>query len=237
MGWANLWAKAKENHERSMRAKWYGKAFMIGFIFAGAGAYNLYSDVDHYIHGKPATATLMAHLKLCTVEYQLIGGPERKEQLTCDVAEAFQKRAGSNKVRLSRDSVASVSFALDDGRTQLANVDDVGTYGLPIGTTVPVVYSPDNPADVRAKLSLATLKVPLVLLAIGLPFLLLTFAGPLGTAFRWAFPRRAVEAPGPFAVEMEASKRKDALLARQAADIYPSGTSKAPRASFGLRNQ
>src|SRR4051794_14637449 len=96
VGWANLWAKARENHERSSRAKWYGRTFMIGAIFAGAGAHNLYSDVDHYIHSRPATATLMAHLKLCTVEFQPIGEAERKEQLTCDVAEAFQKRVGSN---------------------------------------------------------------------------------------------------------------------------------------------
>jgi hypothetical protein len=65
----------------------------------------------------------MAHIKTCTVEYQRIGEPERKELLPCELAEAFQQRVGSNKVKLSREHIARVQFALPDGRMQEASVD------------------------------------------------------------------------------------------------------------------
>src|ERR1700740_1689998 len=106
VGWANLWAKAKENHARSTMVRWRTRTFVIGAIFAGAGGHSLYSDGNHQIHGRPATAMLMAHLKQCTVEYQRVGEQERKDQLPCELAEEFQRRVGSNKVKLSRDYVA-----------------------------------------------------------------------------------------------------------------------------------
>lgn len=163
--------------------------FMIGAIFAGAGGYGLYSDVRHYIHGKPATATLMEHIKQCTVEYQRIGEEKRKEQWPCELAEAFQQRAGWNKVKLDRDYIARVQFPLEDGRTQEANVDEISlrSQKLAIGATLPVTYAPDNPADVRSRMSWEVLKVPLSMLAIGIPFLalaLVPLAALLGGAFR-----------------------------------------------------
>jgi hypothetical protein len=242
VSWANLWAKAKANHARSTEARWRGKAFAIGAIFAGAGGYGLYSDVNHQIHGRPATATLIAHLKLCTVEYQRIGEQEQKEQLPCELAEAFQRRAGSNKVKLSRDHVARVQFSLEDGRTQEANADDIklGTYGLPIGTTLPVIHAPNDPADVRARMSWQTLKVPLILLAIGIPFLLLTFGVSLAGIFRWAFRSRAEETASATS-GLLVSGREDKLVlgspaAQKAFEMY-SKKATAPRPSFGMRNR
>ncbi len=240
MSWANLWAKAKANHARSTEARWRGKAFAIGAIFAGAGGYSLYSDVNHQIHGRPATATLAAHLKLCTVEYQRIGEQPRKEQLPCELAEEFQRRVGSNKVKLSRDSVARVKFSLEDGRTHEANADDIklGTYGLPVGTTLPVIYDANNPADVRARMSWQTLKVPLILLAIGIPFLLLTFGVSLAGIFRWAFRSRGEET---VSASSEPLGQGDKLVlgspaARKAFEMY-SKKDTAPRPSFGMRNR
>jgi hypothetical protein len=192
VSWAKLWAKAKENRARNKRIVRRGESFMIffmiGAIFAGAGGYNLYSDVRHQIHGKPATATLMEHIKQCTVEYQRIGEETRKEQWPCELAEEFQQRAGWNKVKLNRDYIARVRFPLEDGRTHEANVNEINlrSHKLAIGATLPVTYAPDNPADVRAKMSWETLKVPLIMLAIGIPFLalaLIPLAALLG-AFR-----------------------------------------------------
>jgi hypothetical protein len=247
VGWANLWAKAKENHARSRRVVWRTRTFVIGAIFAGAGGYGLYSDVTHQLHGRPATATLLAHTKLCTVEYQRIGEQERKEQLPCELAEEFQRRAGSNKVKLSRDYVARVQFSLADGRTQEANVDDIklGTYGLPIGTTLPVMYDANNPADVRARMSWKTLQVPLILLAIGLPFLVLCFGGPLAAVFRWAFRGReeeSVSAASEPLTSSEVSERKDKMVfgspaAQKAYEMYSPKANTAPRQTFGLRNR
>jgi hypothetical protein len=244
VSWANLWAKAKANHARSTEARWRGKAFAIGAIFAGAGGYGLYSDVSHQIHGRPATATLTAHLKLCTVEYQRIGEQERKEQLPCELAEAFQRQVGSNKVKLSRDHVARVQFLLEDGRTQEANVDDIklGTYGLPVGTTLPVIYAANDPADVRAKMSWKTLQVPLILLAIGIPFLVLSFGASLTAVFRWAFRGRGEEAVSAASGPLVSGGRNDKMVfgspaAQKAFEMYSRKAGPTPRPSFGTRNR
>jgi hypothetical protein len=70
VSWATFWANAKEH--------WRARVFIVGAIFVAAGGYALYSDVRHQIHGKPATATLMEHIKHCTAEYQRIGEEEAK---------------------------------------------------------------------------------------------------------------------------------------------------------------
>ena len=227
--------------------RWRTRTFVIGAIFAGAGGYNLYSDVNHQIHGRPATATLISHMNLCTVEYQRIGEQERRDQLPCELAEAFQRRVGSNKAKLSRDYVARVQFSLEDGRTHEANVDDIklGTYGLPIGTTLPVIYAANDPTDVRARVSWQTLQVPLILLAIGLPFLVLSSGASLTAVFRWT-PRgrqdeTASATSAPLASSTQLSGRKDKLVfgspaAREAFEKYSPKAGKTPR-SFGMRNQ
>jgi uncharacterized membrane protein len=46
---------------------WRGKAFVIGAMLAGTGGYNLYSDVSHQIRGRPAMATVKAHIEQCTL--------------------------------------------------------------------------------------------------------------------------------------------------------------------------
>lgn len=197
MNWANIFSKAKENHERSTTWAARGKVFMIGVIFAGAGGFGLYSDVTHHMHGKPATATLLEHLKQCTVEYQFIGEQERrKEQWPCEMAEEVLRLAGSKKIKVSHDYIARVRFQLEDGRTHEASVDDIklGTHRLAVGTTLPVVYAPDNPSDVRAKMSWDRLKISLILLAIGTPFLMLAFGIPLSVLYGWAFRGRASRA-------------------------------------------
>jgi hypothetical protein len=249
VSWTKLWAKAKENYARSRRLVWRSRAFMIGAIFTAAGGYGLYSDVSHQIHGRPATARLMAHIKQCIVEYQRIGEQKRKEQLPCELAEEFQRRVGSNKVKLSRDYIARVQFPLEDGRTHEANVDDVklGSYKLAIGATLPVIYAPDDPADVRAKMSWETLKVPLIMLAIGIPFLALSFGVPLAALFGWGFRGRREETEsatsGHLAPATQVSERRDSNmvqrnpLAQTAVNTYSRTTGTAPRTSFGMRNR
>ena len=246
MSWGSLWAKAWENHARSRRAAGYGRVFVIGAIFAGAGGTMLYSDVTHQIHGERTTATLMAHLKKCTVEYQKIGEQERKEQWPCELAEEFQRRIGANKVKLSRDGVARVEYRLADGRTQQAEVDDFkfGTSGLAIGTTVPAVYAVGNPTDVRPKMSWHTLKVPLILLAIGLPFLALLFYSLFGASLTSLFRGRREEPLSdssdhlPTSAQMsEWTDNSPIQRSRAAQAAYLSRAGAAPRTSFGTRNR
>jgi hypothetical protein len=247
VGWAELWEKGKENRARSWSIIARTRNFVGGAIFAGAGAFGLYSDTMHQLQGRPATATLMAHIKTCTVEYQRIGEPERKEQLPCELAEAFQQRVGSNKVKLSREHIARVQFALPDGRMQEASVDEfkLDSNKLAIGATLPVFYAPNNPADVRAVMSWQRIKIQLILLAIGLPFLWFGCGGSLGGLFGWAFRRRAEETVSAnsdhlIAAAAQAYERRDsnkAPAAPTAVATYARATGSAPRASFGLRNR
>ena len=236
MSW---FAKAKENHARSMRAIRHGRFFAFGAVLTLVGGYGLYSDVRHQIHGKPATATFMEHIKQCTVEYQRIGEPERKEQWPCELAEEFQKRVGSNKVKLSRDYIARVQFPLANGRTQESSVDEIklNSYKLAIGATLPVIYDPDNPADVRAVLSWERLRVGLIMLAIGVPCLALAFGVPFGALFGWAFRARASRTGDdstpdkqPTPTTIRASELRDGGNRRQ-------DTVVTPRPIFGMRNR
>jgi hypothetical protein len=250
VGWAELWEKGKENHARSWSVIARTRNFIIGAVFAGAGGFALYSDTMHQLHGTPATATLMAHIQECTVEYQRIGEQERKEKWPCELAEQFQKRVGSNKVKLSRDLIARVRFPLQDGRVQEASVDDIklGSTKLAIGATLPVIYAPDNPADVRAEMSWERLKVSLILLAIGLPFLWFGFGGSLAGLFGWAFRGREEETVYATSEHLAAaapqlSERRDSdtaprnPVAQTAVNTFSRPTGPTPRASFGLRNR
>jgi len=246
VGW---WAKARENYARSRRAVWRGRAFMLGAVLAGAGGYGLYSDLTHQMHGRPATATLLAHIKQCTVEYQRIGEQKRKEQLPCDLAEAFQQRVGSDKIKLTRDDLARVQFRLEDGRMQEARVDDfkLGSSRLAIGATLPVIYAPDNPGDVRAGMSWDTVKIQLILLVLGIPFLLLAFGVSLTAPFRRAFGGRGeatvMATSENLAPATQLSERASSNMAQgnpvavTAANTWPRTTGTAPRPSFGMRNR
>ena len=196
MGWAEFWAKRKESHARYLALRARTRYFVIGAIFAGAGGTNLYSDMMHQRTGSAATATLMEHIKECTVEYQRIGEQKRTETWPCDLADEFQQRVGRNKVEISRRFIARVQFPLADGRMHEASADDVklGSYTLAVGATLPVVYAPDNPADVRAAMSWEVLQVPLGLFAVGIVCLALAFRRTLVALIGWAFrTSRAVE--------------------------------------------
>jgi len=203
---------------------------MIGAILAAVGVGNLYSDTKHQINGKPATATLMEHIKQCTVEYQRVGEEKRNDKLPCDLAEEFQRRVGRDKIKISSDYIARVQFPLADGRTHETNVDDIklGTYELAVGTTLPVVYAPGNPGDVRAEMSWERVGVWLIVSAIGIAFLALALGGPLTALFGWAFGGRTLRAA-------------EAPLSAPSEHLAPTSAKtsefKAPRASFGMRNR
>jgi hypothetical protein len=128
----------------------------------------------------------MEHINQCTVQYQRVGEPKRKETWPCEEAEDFQRRIAPNKVEVSYHPIARVRFRLEDGRTHEANVAEVrlGTSKLAIGATLPVVYARDNPNDVRTPLTWAGIKYWLSVLGIGLGCLVLTCVGRLRALFR-----------------------------------------------------
>jgi uncharacterized protein DUF3592 len=243
VSWAERWAKAKENHARVGRLRAGTRVFVLGAILAGAGGTGLYSDAKHQSNGKPSTATLMEHIKECTMEYQRVGEEKRNEKWPCELAEELQRRVGKNKIKISADYFARVQFPLADGRTHEANVDDIklGTYSLAIGSTVPVFYAPDNPGDVRAKMSWEQVKIQLIMFVIGLACLALVFAGPLATLFGRAFGGRASRAgEETVSAPFSGSASRDTTpssFAQASADLtrQRAEAARAGGASFGLR--
>jgi hypothetical protein len=214
-----------------MMAAARGKTLMIGAILAGVCGASLYADTKHQINGKPATATLMEHIKECTMEYQRVGEEKRSEKWPCELAEELQRRVGKNKIKISNDYIARVQFPLADARMHEVNVDDIklGSYRLAIGSTLPVVYAPDNPGDVRAVMTWERLWPWLIAFAAGVGFLALALGGPLVSLFGWAFGGRTSRAreqtvPAPSEHPAPISPR------------VPTSTG-APRASFGTRTR
>lgn len=253
MGWAERYAKGKENYARSRRIVARSRSLMLAAILGGAGGFGLYSDTAHQINGRPATATLVEHIKSCTVEYQRIGEQKRTEQWPCDRAEEFQKVVGSNKVKISREFIARVQFPLADGRAHEAKVDEfkLNSYKLPVGGTLPVFYAPNNPADVRAEMSWDRIKIQLGLLAVGIVFLVLALGGSFTGLLAWVFRGRTAHA-GDETVPVISSQRLVPAAAlvpdlgvgmkaprRNAAaatfNTFPRATGTMGRASFGTR--
>jgi hypothetical protein len=216
---------------------------MIGVLFAAAGGFGLYSGVAHQIKGRPATATLLEHISQCTVGYQHIGEEKRKEKSSCEQAEEFQRRVGPDKIKVSYENIARVQFPLGNGRTHEVNVDEskLGSYKLPIGTTLPVVYAPDNPADVRAEMSWERLKVPLGMFAFGIACLAFALGGPLAARFGWTFgggASRAGEEPASAPFEHPASTLAEGRSSAPASvNAYSPATGPTSRPSFGMRNR
>src|ERR1700722_5324966 len=103
MSWAERFA---ERFARRQRMRWRAGAFMFGGALAAVGGWTMYSDTTHQLNGKASTATLIEHIKNCTVEYQRVGEDRRKDAMACDAAEAFQQRIGSSKIKVSHEFFA-----------------------------------------------------------------------------------------------------------------------------------
>ncbi len=229
MSWAERFA---ERFARRQRMHWRGRAFMFGGLLTAVGGWTMYSDTTHQFNGKPSTATLIERIKTCTVEYQRVGQDRRKDAMACDAAEALQRRIGSSKIKVSRDFFALVRFSLADGGEHEAKVDEskLGSYKLPIGAKIAVVYAPDHPNDVRALLSWERLKPSLMLFAGGLVLLMLAFAGRIAALYAGAFPGRTLDADDARLISPSAT--------RMGSERYGAAsrmTGSAPRSTFGMR--
>jgi len=229
MSWAERLERLRQNYVSARRIQ----LFMLGAMIAAAGAWPLYSDTLHQLTGKPSTATLIEHIRECTVEYQRVGENRRKEPMACDAAEAFQQRIGSNKVKLSENSSARVRFSLADGQAHEAKVpwSKLGSNKPPVGAKIAVVYAPDHPADVRAVLTWERLKISLMLFAVGLVIMLLAFGVQIIAAlYAWVSSRRTMDDDNasliaPLATQTVSERRGAA----------PRMTGSAPRTTFGTR--
>jgi hypothetical protein len=223
MSWAET---IRENYVHSRKIT----LFMLGGMIAAAGAWPMYSDTMHQLTGKPSTATLIEHIRECTVEYQRIGENKRKEPMACDAAGESQRLNGANKIKVSENSFARVRFSLADGQIHEAKVTErkLNSNQLPLGAEIAVVYAPDHPDDVRPVLTWERFKVSLMLFAVGLVVLLLAFAGQIVAAlYAWVFPSRTLDADNPPLISPSAAQ----MVSERASRI----TGSAPRTTFGTR--
>jgi hypothetical protein len=238
VGWAERWEKAKENHARFVLLRLRGRLFMIGAVLALASGGYLYSETRHVIHGSATTVTVLEHIDECTVEYQRVGEERRKEKMACGAAEEFQRRVGSNKVRVSHAFIARVRFPLADGGTREARVDEsrLGSFSLPVGATLPAIYSRDDPADVRAPLSWERIQGPLIMLTICLAFFAPMLIRPFAVLLGWALRGRmsAADEQTAWAPSEHAEWGRNAPVTGNRGSL-PAGST--PRPSFGLRNR
>ncbi|HMF13678.1 MAG TPA: DUF3592 domain-containing protein [Gemmataceae bacterium] len=220
MGWVESW-------QQHLRWTNIVRGVGIGGLLAAAGGWSLYSETLHQLTGKPSTATLIEHIRECTIDYPILSEKgRRKEPMACDAAEAFQKSAGPNKIKVSAERFALIRFPLADGRMHEAKVYETNlhSHGLPVGAQIAVVYSPNKPSEVRAELTWDHFKVSLTLFAVGVVVLMLTFAGSIAGLFARAFRRGSSPVdnlPLPAAV----------LSGRAASPTIAS----EPRAGFGRR--
>jgi hypothetical protein len=228
MSWAERFENIRQNYVGARRIQ----LFMLGGLIAAAGAWPMYSDTLHQLIGKPSTATLIEHIKECTVEYQRVGEGKRKDPMACDAAEEFQRLNGSDKIKVSQNSFARVRFSLADGQIHEAKVAErtLGSNQLPVGAKIAVVYAPNHPDDVRPVLTWERLKVSLVLFAVGLVLLLIACAGQIAALFAWAFRSRTLDADNAYLISPSATQ-----MASERRGAASRITDSAPRTTFGTR--
>jgi hypothetical protein len=135
--------------------------------------------------------------------------------------------SGAAKIKVSQDTFARIRFPLADGRVHEAKVSEskLGSYNLPIGSQIAVVYAPDQPSDVREVLTWERFRVSFMIFAVGLVFLMVVFARQIGALVAWACPNRTSSA------DNEPRSTVVVVSNRGALPTMGSG----PRASFGRR--
>jgi hypothetical protein len=149
----------------------------LGVMGLATGLWSIYSGTVHTANGVEASAVLLERMDRCKAEFQIKGESRRNEAMPCDQAYALLKMAGSKKVRVTKKTFATVRYPMADGSERTATVEEstVQTRSLPIGSRFDAVYDPQNPGDVRAKLSLAQVEHNLLFVGGGLLLLALAF--------------------------------------------------------------
>ncbi len=177
----------------------------------------------------------------CKAEFQPKGESRRNVAMPCDEAYALLNMAGSKKVRVTKKTFVSVRFPVDDGNAHAATVEEstVQTGLLPIGGRFDAVYDPQNPGDVRARVTWGHIQYNLLLVTGGLLLIALALLPQVLHRFAGAGGTRSTAAQNPERADTaswgdEAVTR--ALAARGSRSSVGSRPSAAP-AAFGMRGK
>lgn len=218
---------------------------MAGTIAAAAGAWSIYSATMHSMNGANTSAVLVDRFAKCQAEFQPKGEGRRKEAMDCDRAYAFQKWAGKKKVRVHKADYATVRYALPDGTSHTATVNEskVETRGKPLGAMFDAVYDPARPDDVRAQPSLSSFGFHLMMLGGGLCFVGFAMLPQLLGLFGRGASRKTASADADAAAWGE-DALKEAVARNQAARMSAAASGSragrapavdGPRRQFGMR--
>lgn len=171
----------------------------LGVMGVVAGAWTMYSSTVHSANGVDTSAVLVERIDRCKAEFQPKGESRRNVAMPCDQAYALLKMAGDKKVRVTKKTFASVRFPIGDGNEHAATVEEstVQTKSLPIGGRFEAVYDPQNPNDVRAKVSWGHIQYNLLLLAGGLLLIALAFLPQVLRLFAGANGNRSAAEQNP----------------------------------------
>jgi hypothetical protein len=169
------------------------KAGLLGTLCVVAGAVTLFLEARHSLTGVQASAVLVDRVEECAAEFQPKGESRRKEVMACQRAFAFRAAIGENKVRVHKTFFALLRVPMADGTQRAVKVDmaTVNPYLTPLGSSLPVIYNPSKPDDVRLPLTLARVQSYLGLLGLGLLLLAIAFIGPILRAVLGAFSGKA----------------------------------------------
>lgn len=213
----------------------------LGVMGMATGAWSIYSGTVHSANGVESSAVLLERADRCKAEFQVKGESRSNVAMACEEAYALLKMAGSKKVRVTKKTFATVRYPMADGSERTATVEEstVHTRSLPIGGRFDAVYDPQNPGDVRAKLSLAQVEYNLLFVGGGLLLLALAFLPQVlrffarGENNRTAAPEQNPELGAAASWGEEALTR--ALASRERpATVSANGTGPA---TFGMRGK
>lgn len=212
----------------------------LGVMGLATGLWSIYSGTVHSANGVEASAVLLERADRCKAEFQIKGESRSNVAMPCEEAYALLKMAGSKKVRVTKKTFATVRYPMADGSERTATVEEsaVQTRALPIGGRFDAVYDPQNPADVRAKLSLAQVEYHLLFVGGGLLLLALAFLPQVLRLFASEGNRTAAAAQNP-EQGSAASWGDEALTRALASRERPAAAAakSAGPATFGMRNK
>ena len=215
-----------------------GRVIGFGLILMLAALYALVTGLSHQMNGVQATATVLAHVSECKVQYRLVvEDHDTTLPLDCEAATAFQNRIGINKVKILREDFVRLRYVPRGGKPYEAKVAEINVlpYQAP-GSQLTVVYDPNHLDDVRTPMTMGLLGAGAAVLLLGL-FLVMLGVGP--SAIVRAFSGRPKQASAPAKPEEDWSEA--AMIARLRAATAPAARVQTPSSpsasarSFGKR--
>ena len=211
------------------------KAGILGAACVVCGATMFFLEAKHGLTGVPAAAVLVERVEECQAEFQRVGESRRKEAMPCQSARAFRAAVGANKVRVYETTFAFLSLPMTDGSQKTVKVDQVTlkAHMTPLGGSVPVVYDPSNPDDVRLPMTFARAQFHFEVMGLGLLLLGFAFIGQI---------LRAVLGPssgkvGSSADQIASEPARGQLASLNARDAQRELASARMAAAGGMRHQ